>query len=143
MQITSLDLNTSSKVQISIDSIHPIPVIEKEVKNFIREIPRSPGIYKFLDEFNTPLYIGKAKLLNKRVASYFRESSRSKKIEKLFEQSKFIEFALTNTELESLLYEQFLIKELKPKFNVQFKDDKGYPWIKIETSKEIWSHTHH
>ena len=81
---------------------------------------------------NNPIYIGKAKLLSKRVASYFRQSSKTKKIKKL-RQAKFIEFVLTNTELESLLYEQFLIKEFKPKFNVQFKDDKGYPWIKIES----------
>ena len=123
--------------KISTESPYPLPVIDKEVKDFIREIPNSPGVYKFLDKYNHPLYIGKAKILNKRVASYFRKSSRSKKIEKLIEQAVFIEFVLTNTELESLLHEQFLIKELKPKFNVQFKDDKGYPWIKIETKKKV------
>ena len=102
-------------------------------------MPSSPGVYKFLDEFDEPLYIGKAKLLNKRIASYFRQSSRSNKIIKLLQQSKSLEVVLTNTELESLLHEQFLIKELKPKFNVQFKDDKGYPWIKIETNKTFSS----
>ena len=119
--------------KISTESPYSIPVLDKDIKEFIREIPKSPGIYKFLDQHKSPLYIGKAKLLNRRVASYFRKSTRSKKIEKLLTQAKFIEFALTNTELESLLHEQFLIKELKPKFNVQFKDDKGYPWIKIES----------
>ena len=63
----------------------------------------------------------------------------SKKIDKLLAQAKFIEFALTNTELESLLHEQYLIKELNPKFNVQFKDDKGYPWIKIDSKKNFSS----
>lgn len=121
--------------KISIESPYQIPVLESEIKDFIREIPKSPGVYKFLDEFGHPLYIGKAKLLNKRVASYFRKSSRSKKIEKLLAQAQYLDIALTNTELESLLHEQYLIKELKPKFNVQFKDDKGYPWIKIETKK--------
>ncbi len=121
---------------ISTESPYFIPILDKEIKDFIRQIPKSPGVYKFLDKFRNPIYIGKAKLLNKRVASYFRKSSRSNKVEKLFEQAKFIEFAITNTELESLLYEQSLIKELKPKFNVQFKDDKGYPWIKIESNKE-------
>ena len=52
-----------------------------------------------------------------------------------FEQALFIDISITNTELESLLHEQFLIKEYKPKFNVQFKDDKGYPWIKIDEKK--------
>ena len=121
--------------KISTESPYLIPILDKEIKDFIREIPKYPGVYKFLDKFKNPIYIGKAKLLNKRVASYFRKSSRSNKIENLLEQAKFIEFAITNTELESLLYEQFLIKELKPKFNVQFKDDKGYPWIKIESNK--------
>lgn len=123
--------------KIFIESPHPIPVLDTEIRDFIKQIPQSPGVYKFLDTTGYPLYIGKAKLLNKRVASYFRKSSRSKKIEKLLAQSKFIEFSLTNTELESLLHEQYLIKELKPKFNIQFKDDKGYPWIKIESKKSF------
>ena len=123
--------------EISIDSYFPIPETDKEIKKFIQEVPESPGVYKFLDESYEPLYIGKAKNLKNRVASYFRNSSRTKKIIKLFEEAAFIDFALTNTELESLLHEQFLIKEKKPKFNVQFKDDKGYPWIKIEISKDF------
>jgi excinuclease ABC subunit C len=130
-----LDSKICMEEKISTESSYPIPFLDAEIKEFIKEIPKSPGVYKFLDVSGHPLYIGKAKLLNKRVASYFRRSSRSKKIEKLLTQSQFIEFALTNTELESLLHEQYLIKELKPKFNVQFKDDKGYPWIKIETKK--------
>ena len=121
--------------QITTDSYYPIPVLEAEIKDFIEEIPKSPGVYKFLDTDGYPLYIGKAKLLHNRVSSYFRKSSRTKKIEQLLAQAHFIEFALTTTELEALLHEQYLIKELKPKFNVQFKDDKGYPWIKIESNK--------
>tara|TARA_Y100001970_G_scaffold279623_1_gene387296 strand:+ start:9673 stop:11505 length:1833 start_codon:yes stop_codon:yes gene_type:complete len=120
--------------QIITESPYSIPTGDKEIKNFIKEIPGSPGVYKFLDKFKNPLYIGKAKSLNKRVASYFRSSSRSEKTNKLLESAKFIELSLTNTELESLLHEQFLIKNYKPKFNVQFKDDKGYPWIKVETN---------
>tara|TARA_Y200000002_G_scaffold332890_1_gene298946 strand:+ start:1186 stop:3027 length:1842 start_codon:yes stop_codon:yes gene_type:complete len=122
-----------------ISSVSPylIPVLEREIKDFIKEVPKSPGVYKFLDKYNNPIYIGKAKVLKNRVASYFRQSSKTKKIIKLLEQSKFIDFVLTNTELESLLHEQFLIKEFKPKFNVQFKDDKGYPWIKIESKKKF------
>ena len=123
--------------KISTESPYLIPVLEKDVKDFIKEIPQSPGVYKFLDKYSSPIYIGKAKLLRNRVASYFRESSRTKKITKLRQQAKFIEFVITNTELESLLHEQFLIKEFKPKYNVQFKDDKGYPWIKIESEKNF------
>ncbi len=120
--------------KILIESSYPIPS-KGHLKDFIRSIPKTPGVYKFLDESRHPLYIGKAKYLNKRIASYFRASSRSEKINKLFETAKYVELSLTNTELESLLHEQFLIKKYKPKFNVQFKDDKGYPWIKVETHK--------
>ena len=76
-----LDLKTCMEEKISTESPYLIPVLDKEIKDFIREIPKSPGVYKFLDKFHTPIYIGKAKLLNARVASYFRKSSRSKKIE--------------------------------------------------------------
>ena len=96
--------------KISIESPYPIPVSDSEIKDFLKEIPKSPGVYKFLDSAGHPLYIGKAKLLSRRVASYFRKSSKSKKIEKLLAQSQYIEFSLTNTELESLLHEQYLIK---------------------------------
>jgi len=123
--------------KISTESPYLIPTLDEDIKHFIKEIPQSPGVYKFLDKSNRPIYIGKAKLLNKRVASYFRQSSRSKKIIKLMQQAKYLELVLTNTELESLLHEQFLIKEIKPKFNIQFKDDKGYPWIKIESKKNF------
>jgi len=123
--------------KISTESPYLIPVLEKDIKDFIKGIPKSPGVYKFLDKSNNPIYIGKAKLLSNRVASYFRQSSASEKIIKLRQQAKYLEFVLTNTELESLLHEQFLIKEFKPKYNVQFKDDKGYPWIKIESKKNF------
>ena len=123
--------------KIFTESPYAIPVTDKEIKNFIKETPSSPGVYKFLDKSKRPIYIGKAKSLNKRLVSYFRTSSRSEKINKLIASAKFIEFSLTNTELESLLHEQYLIKSFKPKFNVQFKDDKGYPWIKIETNNSF------
>ena len=116
---------------------YPVPIFDDEIKQFIKIIPRKPGIYRFLDKSGYPIYIGKAKSLKNRLMSYFRISARTKKIKRLFDQAKFIDLSLTNTELEAFLYEQFLIKEYKPKFNVQFKDDKGYPWIKIETKDEF------
>ncbi len=121
--------------KIFTESPHAIPFSKKEIKAFVGEIPNSPGVYRFLNKSMYPLYIGKAKSLKKRIASYFRVTSRPEKINKLLEAASFIELSLTNTELESLLHEQYLIKNYKPKFNVQFKDDKGYPWIKVETHK--------
>ena len=115
---------------------YPVPIFDDEIKQFIKIIPRKQVYTDFWINLVT-IYIGKAKSLKNRLMSYFRISARTKKIKRLFDQAKFIDLSLTNTELEAFLYEQFLIKEYKPKFNVQFKDDKGYPWIKIETKDEF------
>ena len=115
-----------------------VPESRDKLRKFINSLPKNPGVYKFLDESKNPIYIGKAKNLKNRVASYFRKPlENSKKLKSLIGNIKGIELTLTNTELEALLMEQKQIKEEKPKFNVQFKDDKGYPWIKLETSKEF------
>jgi len=123
--------------KIFIESAYILPETEEEIREFMRRLPKSPGVYKFLDKSNIPIYIGKAKSIKNRIPSYFRASSQTKKIKRLIEDSKGLEFALTSTELESLLLEQFLIKKFKPKFNVQFKDDKGYPWIKIDYKQDF------
>ena len=121
--------------KISTESPYLIPTQEEALRDFLNEIPKSPGVYKFLDKSNNPIYIGKAKYLRKELPHTLDNLQKTKKITKLRQQAKYLEFVLTNTELESLLYEQYLIKEFKPKFNVQFKDDKGYPWIKIDSKK--------
>lgn len=124
--------------QISSQSFLEIPASKEKLRELINSLPKRPGVYKFLDKSKNPIYIGKAKNLKNRISSYFRESvDNSKKLKKLLGNLSSIEVILTNTELEALLMEQYQIKEEKPKFNVQFKDDKGYPWIKIETSKEF------
>jgi len=124
--------------QIFTESFFEVPSSEKRIKQLLKDLPIGPGVYKFLNESKIPIYIGKAKNLRNRVSSYFRNpSSQTKKINKLLKNIKGIEITITNTELEALLMEQYLIKEKKPIFNVQFKDDKGYPWIKIEISKEF------
>ena len=122
----------------SYQSFLEIPASKEKLRKLINSLPKRPGVYKFLDESKNPIYIGKAKNLKNRVSSYFRNSvDNSKKLKNLLSNLRSIEITLTNTELEALLMEQYQIKEEKPKFNVQFKDDKGYPWIKIETSKEF------
>lgn len=101
------------------------------------EIPNNPGIYKFLNLDKEIIYIGKAKNLSKRIKSYFYDSgNKSKKLRSLVNEVNFLELIITSSELEALLLEQHEIKEKLPKFNVQFKDDKGYPWIVIEITKE-------
>ena len=124
--------------QIFIDSVFEVPSSEKEIKDLLKNLPQDPGVYRFLDESKQPIYIGKAKNLKNRVSSYFREGlDKPNKIKQLLINLKSLEITLTTTELEALLMEQYLIKEKKPMFNVQFKDDKGYPWIKIEITKEF------
>ena len=124
--------------QISTDSNLDIPISEDKLKGFLKNIPKQPGVYKFLDENKCPIYIGKAKNLFNRVPSYFQENKGiSIKTKSLAKLSKYLEFTLTNNELEALLLEQHLIKQNKPKFNVQFKDDKGYPWIKFDLSSRF------
>jgi len=115
-----------------------IPTSKESLIDFLKDLPKEPGIYKFLDEKKIPLYIGKAKNVKNRVPSYFKNSKdRTKKIKNLIKESSYLDISLTKNELEALLLEQYLIKEYKPKFNVQFKDDKGYPWIRIDSSKDF------
>ena len=100
-------------------------------------LPTDPGIYRFKTLNKEVIYIGKAKNLKKRVKSYFLKSSlNNSKLERLLSESSYIDLTITTSELEALLLEQRLIKKLKPKYNVQFKDDKGYSWIKISSSKQ-------
>ena len=121
-----------------IESSLVVPLSKNKLKDFLSDLPKNPGVYKFLDESKKIIYIGKAKNLRNRISSYFANSSnKTKKLKKLVYLLKSIEITITNSELEALLLEQYLIKEKKPKFNVQFKDDKGFPWIKIESSKEF------
>jgi excinuclease ABC subunit C len=111
-----------------------IPSSREGITDFLRDLPAHPGIYQFISKNGIPVYIGKAKNIKKRVSSYFRKTGNSEKVLSLIDEANSIELTLTNTELEALLLEQYLIKKTKPKYNVQFKDDKGYPSIKIETS---------
>ena len=115
-----------------------IPTSKEILKDFFHDLPQEPGIYKFLNVRKVPIYIGKAKNLKNRVPSYFQNSKdKIKKTKNLIKESRYLDITLTKNELEALLLEQHLIKEVKPKFNVQFKDDKGYPWIKIDSSKDF------
>ena len=114
-----------------------INILEKKNSN-LNFLPTDPGIYRFLDSEKEVIYIGKAKNLRKRIKSYFLKSKvTSNKLKRLTSETLFLDLTVTISELEALLLEQHLIKELKPKYNVQFKDDKGYPWIKISTSNEF------
>ena len=95
-------------------------------------LPARPGVYLFRDEAGEVLYVGKAKSLRSRVRSYFaRDAGRSLKIRELVRRSRRIESIVLDSEAEALLLEWNLINEHAPHFNVQLRDDKSYPYIKV------------
>lgn len=109
-------------------------VFSPETKN---HIPENPGVYLYKDQNNTILYIGKAKNLRKRVASYFTKAPVFLKTLLLVQQIVTIDIIIVNNESEALLLEATLIKKHLPKFNINFKDGKFYPYIKITINEEF------
>jgi len=103
-----------------------------ELQNLIRSLPGKPGIYQYYDREDRVIYVGKAKNLKKRVASYFTKSHQSGKLKMLVRKIEDIKFIVTNTELDALLLENNLIKKYQPKYNIQLKDDKSFPWLCIK-----------
>ena len=98
-------------------------------KEFLKNLPSAPGVYKMLDASKTILYIGKAGNLKKRVSSYFTKSNQSVKTQRLVHNIRDIDYQITSNEQDALLLENNLIKEYKPKYNVLLRDDKSYPYI--------------
>lgn len=94
-------------------------------------IPAQPGIYKYFDARNELLYVGKAKHLRKRVSSYFSKTFTSYKTHELVQRIDRIEFTIVNSEQDAFLLENSLIKQFQPRFNINLKDDKTYPFIVI------------
>ncbi len=100
-------------------------------KTFLKNLSKRPGIYKMLDEAGEILYVGKARQLKNRVASYFQQKGLSAKTKSLMALVAEIEVIVTHTENEALLLENNLIKQFKPRYNILFRDDKSYPYILI------------
>lgn len=98
-------------------------------------LPSKPGVYIMKDVGNTIIYIGKAKNLRNRVQSYFREKLDRPKTQVLMSHFDSLEYILTNSEKEALILEATLIKKHRPRYNVQLKDDKRYPYVKITNEK--------
>lgn len=103
-----------------------------------KNLPATPGVYKMIDREGHILYVGKAKDLQKRVKTYFQKGyEHSTRTRKLIENTTDVDFIQTDSELEALLLENNLIKELKPRYNILMKDDKSYVYIKVNWAEDF------
>ncbi|MCU0388182.1 MAG: excinuclease ABC subunit UvrC [Chitinophagaceae bacterium] len=105
---------------------------QEEFKTIAGSIPHEPGVYKYFDKENTIIYVGKAKDLRKRVSSYFTKTFTGYKTHELVQRIRKIEFTVVDSEQDAFFLENALIKELQPRFNIDLKDDKSYPYIVIK-----------
>ncbi|HVV41828.1 MAG TPA: excinuclease ABC subunit UvrC [Nitrobacter sp.] len=101
------------------------------IEHAVRLAPTSPGVYRMLNAANDVLYVGKAKNVRKRLASYARPTGQVMRIARMIAATASVEIVSTATETEALLLEANLIKQLRPRFNVQLRDDKSFPYILI------------
>ena len=105
---------------------------QKEFQHIAPRIPVNPGIYKYFGTTNEIIYIGKAKNLRKRISSYFNKTFTGYKTHELVNNIERIEYTIVNSEQDAFLLENSLIKEFQPKYNINLKDDKSYPFIVIK-----------
>ena len=107
------------------------------LKEKLRLLPDSPGVYVMLDKEGVVIYVGKARVLKNRVRQYFHASAKPEKVSAMVENVDDFYYIITQTEIDALALENNLIKKYKPKYNILLKDDKTYPYIKVHTKEEF------
>jgi excinuclease ABC subunit C len=112
---------------------NPGPTGHALIADYLKRLDHSPGVYRMLNAQNEVLYVGKARNLKARVSHYARPSGHSARIARMIHETASMMFLTTRTEVEALLLEQNLIKQLKPRYNVLMRDDKSFPDILIPT----------
>ncbi len=105
-----------------------------DAKGFLQNLSTAPGVYRMFDAGDETLYVGKARNLKKRLASYFRVAGLAPRTQALMAQVARVDVTVTHTENEALLLENNLIKSLQPRYNVLLRDDKSYPYIYLDTA---------
>ena len=103
-----------------------------QIEEELKKLPGKPGVYIMRNKENEIIYVGKAVSLKNRVRSYFRKTNKTDRIKKMVSLIDHFEYIVVDNEAEALILECNLIKENRPKFNVLLKDDKTYPYIKID-----------
>ncbi len=108
-----------------------------DAQTLVRSLPEQPGVYRMLDSDGHVIYVGKARKLRRRVASYFNASVKNPRTRALVAQVADITFTVTHTEAEALILENNLIKEYSPRYNVLLRDDKSYPYIYLSAQQQF------
>src|SRR5215472_10054664 len=101
----------------------------ERIAAYLKTLPDSPGVYRMLDGKGDVLYVGKAKNLKRRVTSYAKTGGHTERIARMIAETSEMIFVTTASEIEALLLESNLIKRLKPRYNVSYRDDKSFPNI--------------
>lgn len=112
---------------------------KESLQKKVAEAPSEPGVYLFKDDAGKVIYVGKAKVLRLRVRSYFKEnlSKESPKTQVLVSHVRSVEFVVVTSEAEALVLENNLIKKFRPKYNIRLRDDKTYPFIRIDKKHDF------